>query len=402
MAFVTVTALITGTVAALGSGDAVRVLAATRLDSRPRLLTNLALMTLATSTAAACVAVAALALAPGARPAGVGRTELVLLADGTVAAAGGLAAAAFLQGCSRFRAYTRALAGSPWLYAALLAGSWTWHGLTVERAVAAWVVAQALPALVLWVVCARVTRFGAPDLGLLRETLGFGVRAWIGSLARFLNARADQVLLGLIATEATLGVYAVAVNASEMLFYVPSAAGVALVPAVAGGEAFGAAERAARAFRTVVAVTGAGVATAALLGPPLLPIVFGAPYHASTVPFLLLLPGAFGFTANAIFSSALLASRAPSRSSLGPLVSLVTGIALDLVLIPAHGAAGAAVAASAALLAGGTAAAATYCVRVRLRPMELVPRRSDLAALAAPARQLRSRLAMRRTGAIRS
>jgi O-antigen/teichoic acid export membrane protein len=393
VAFVTVAALITGTVSALGAGDAVKVLAARRPAIRPRLLTNLALLTLATSLAGAALAVGALALVPGARPARVGRVELLMLVEGTVAAAGAAAAASFLQGCSRFRAYTRAVAGSPWLYAALLAGSWAWHGLTVGHAIAAWVVAQAVPGLLLWVVCARVTSFGAPDVQLARETLAFGVRAWIGSLAHFLNARSDQVLLGVMASEATLGVYAVAVNGSEMLFYLPSAAGAALVPAIARAEALGGAASAARAFRVVFVLTCAAVAAAALLGPPLLPVVFGAPYAASATPFLLLLPGAFGFAASSIFSSALLAARAPTLSSLGPLVSLTVQVVLDLLLIPRHGASGAAVAASAALLAGGATAAFAYCMRVRLRPTALVPRFEDLAP---------ARLAIRRIGAIRS
>jgi O-antigen/teichoic acid export membrane protein len=399
VAFVTVAALIAGTVGALGAGDAVKVLAAARPATRARLLTNLGLVTLATSTLGACAAVGALALASSARPAGVGRLELLLLAGGTIAAAAGFAAAAFLQGCGRFRAYTRALAASPWLYAVLLAGVWRSQGrLTVEGAVAAWVVAQAVPALGLWAVCARVAGFARPDPRLLRETFGFGLRAWIGSLAHFLNARADQVLLGLIVSEAALGIYAVAVNAAEMLFYLPSAAAAALLPAAARAHPLGAAERTAQTFRIVVLVTAVAVAAAALLGPWLLPVLFGAPYRMSATPFLLLLPGAFGFAASAIFSSALLAARAPGLSSLGPLVALAVGVTLDLILMPAHGAAGAAAAASAALLCGGATAAAAYCARARLNPLALVPRPADVV----PPPQLRSRLAVRRTGAIRS
>jgi O-antigen/teichoic acid export membrane protein len=138
------------------------------------------------------------------------------------------------------------------------------------------------------------------------------------------------------------------------------------------------------------------VVPAALLGPLVIPLVFGAAYRASVVPFALLLPGALGFAANAVFSSALLASGAPGRSSLGPLVALSTGIALDLLLIPPLGASGAAIAASVALLCGGTAAACAFGVFRGLTPAALVPRRADLAALSG---QLRSRLSARRAGA---
>ena len=54
-------------------------------------------------------------------------------------------------------------------------------------------------------------RLRAADLGVLRESVQFGVRAWIGSLTHLLNARTDQI----ISTEATLGICAVAVNSCE-------------------------------------------------------------------------------------------------------------------------------------------------------------------------------------------
>jgi O-antigen/teichoic acid export membrane protein len=221
---------------------------------------------------------------------------------------------------------------------------------------------------------------GPVDLALLRESWRFGVRAWIGGLSHFLNARTDQILTALLASEATLGIYAVAVNASEILFYLPGAVAAALLPAVAR-ESPGAATRTLPVFRAVTLLTAAAVAVAAVLGPVLVPVVFGDAYRGSVHPFLWLLPSAFGYVASATFSSALVASNAPGLSSVGPLVALVVGIALDLVLIPAHGAAGAAAAASAALLAGGAAAAGAYRSQTGFRWGELVPRPRDLRTL---------------------
>ena len=139
--------------------------------------------------------------------------------------------------------------------------------------------------------------------------------------------------------------------------------------------------RTLRVFRIVMIITTVAVGVAALAGPVLLPIVFGAAYAGAVQPFLWLLPSAFGFAASAVFSTALLASGAPALSSLGPVISLVAGVALDLVLIPRLGATGAAIAASIALLAGGAAAATAYGLRAGLRPGALVPRREDVALL---------------------
>jgi O-antigen/teichoic acid export membrane protein len=400
VAFVTVTALLTSRIAVLGSAEAGKVLAASRPARRTLVLSHLLLLTLLTSVAGAALVVALLVVLPGVRPAGIATVELGLLAAATVVVAGDFAAASFLQGCGRFRVYTRVLAVAPWLFTLALAGLWLWHGVTVTGAIATWVLARVVSTTVLWVICLRIAGIMRPEPQLLRETVHFGLRAWAGGLAQLLNARVDQVLLGIIASEATLGVYAVAVNASEILFYVPAAVGAALLPAVARSPAAGRAEQTLRVFRAVALVTLAAAGVAVLIGPLLIPLAFGATYHASVTPFLLLVPSALGFSANAVFSNALLAASSPGMSSLGPLVSLVVGVVLDLLLIGRWGASGAAAAATVALLCGGAVAACAFGWRCgALSPRALVPRRADLATLLRPARQVRSRVMTRRAGA---
>jgi O-antigen/teichoic acid export membrane protein len=382
VAFVTVSALVVSSLASFGTAEATRVFAAQRPAARPRLLANVVLASAGGGLAGGAAACAVLAALGDVRPAGVGRLELAAIGVGSVVGALGLAGAAFLHGCSRFRAYSRLLAVGPWIYAMVLGVTWAGWGLTVDRAAVAWVAAQTVPALLFCGAAARSTGFGRPDLRLLAETIRYGARAWLGGLAHLLNARVDQVLLGLLASQAALGTYAVAVNASEVLFYLPSAVATALLPAVARSGGAAGVERTLRVFRVVMILTVAAVGAAAVLGPVLLPLVFGAAYRGAVGPFLWLLPSAIGFVASAVFSNALLASGAPALSSLGPVVSLTVGVTLDLLLIPRLGAAGAAAAASAALLCGGTAAAVAYGVRSGLRPAALVPRRADVALLA--------------------
>ena len=166
------------------------------------------------------------------------------------------------------------------------------------------------------------------------------MRAWIGTLSSAFNERVDQILVALIASEAALGLYATAVNGFEILLYPAGAVATAILPLAARAYPADRAARVVRAFRAVALLTLAGTVAAAVLGPPLIPLVFGRAFDGSVAPFLWLLPGALGFVALAIFSNALVASSAPGRSSAGPLVSLTLGIVLDLVLIPPFGATG--------------------------------------------------------------
>jgi O-antigen/teichoic acid export membrane protein len=257
-------------------------------------------------------------------------------------------------------------------------------GLTVVRAAAIWVAFQAIKALVLLAASVQAEGFGRPDRALLGESVRFGVRAWIGSLSSAFNDRLDQILVALLASEVALGLYAAAVNAFEILIYLASAAATAILPLMARVAADVRTERVLAAFRSVALVTVAGIAVAAAVGPPLLPLMFGDAFDDSGTPFLWLLPGALGFVAMAIFSNALVASSRPGRSSIGPLVSLVTTVIGDVLLIPPLGAEGAAIAASAALLAGGATAIAFYHAHDRFPLRALcAPRRSDLELLGA-------------------
>jgi len=391
VAFITVTALVVAHMAGLGVGEATIVLSARDPARRPVLLANALAFFLGSGLTAATLAFLGLALS-GIEPAGIGTAELVILSLGIVSCAAGEAGYSFLVGVERLRQLALITGCASWVYAGLVFVLWAGPGLTVGRAALAWTATEALRAVVLISLSSRGTILGLPNRRLLVEEIGFGLRLWVGSLARFLNFRTDQILMGFIATEAALGFYAVAVNVSEVLLYLPSSAATALLPLIARTESSRRGQQTLRAFRSVIFVTAVGVGAAALLGPVVLPAVFGDAFDESVIPFLWLLPGTFGYAASAVFSNALVGSSSPGLSSLGPIVSLVVGFALDLALIPPFGATGAAAAASVAFLLGGATALITYR---RVSPFIwralLVPHRGDLDVLVALAGPLLGR-----------
>jgi O-antigen/teichoic acid export membrane protein/peptidoglycan/xylan/chitin deacetylase (PgdA/CDA1 family) len=396
IAFFIVTALVMARVLSLGVWEATTVFAAQRPERRPAVLTNAALFSAAAALSGAAIVCGALLLFAGARPEGLGEAEVGLLALGILGTAQFEAGFAFMLGCSRFRQTALIAAGLPWVYALMVALVLLAPGLSVASAAIAWTASALLGASLMLFASTRGVGLGAPSLSLMLESIRFGARAWVGSLSRFLNFRLDQILLGLIASEATLGIYAVAVNASEILLYLPGATASALVPLVARSEAGLRAERTLRAFRTVAMITGAGVILGALAGPLLVPLVFGGRYEPAVLPFVLLLPGALGYAASAVFSGALVASSSPGLSSVGPAVSLVTGLALDVLLIPPFGAEGAAVAASSAFLLGGAVATAVYRHRTGFARGALLPRRSDVELARTFAARLLGRIRQQR------
>jgi len=392
MAFISVAALIIGRIARIGVGEAVAILAAQRRSVRPALLADLAVFVVPVTLLVATGVAVGILLMPEPHPAGVGGTELIALVVGATGLALFESCGMFLLGCRRFVARTLTGATAPWLYAGVLAALTAGGTLTVASAAFTWAFAMCIGGLIGLSISIRTAGLGRPDRDLLAQLIRLGARLWVGTLTSFLNLRIDQLLMGFISTEATLGIYAVAVNGAEVLLYFPTAIGEALYPFLAVGNPREQAQQALRAVRLLAVSTTASIALAAVLGPALVPLVFGKPFEASVIPFLWLLPGALGYAATRVFSSALATSSAPGRSSLPPLISLVLGIVLDLLLIPGLGAVGAAIAASAAYIAGGTSALLMHRSQNPFAATELVPRLGEVTVLLPRALAALSRL----------
>jgi O-antigen/teichoic acid export membrane protein len=379
VAFITVTSMLVAWIARLGVGEATIVFSARKPSARPTLLANLLLFATVAGCAGATLVCAMLVFVPDLRPRGLGSPELAALAVSVVGATFADAGYKFVLACSRFRLHALVTTSTSWMYAAVIATIWAAFGLTAARAAFAWAAVHAVRALLLFSASALDVGMRLPGLPLLVDSLRFGLRAWIGSVADDLNFRVDQIIVALIASEAALGIYAVSVNAFEVLLYLPGGAATALLPLIAGSAPALRAQRTLHVFRSAAIVTAGSLVVAALLGPVALPLVFGSAFDASVVPFLLLLPGALGALLLAVFTNALVASSAPGLSSFGPLASLFVGLTLDFALIPTWGASGAAAAASAAFFAGGVTALLAYRSRERFRwPDLIVPRRGDL------------------------
>ncbi|HVF76688.1 MAG TPA: oligosaccharide flippase family protein [Solirubrobacteraceae bacterium] len=381
MAFIMVGALVGARLVKVGLGEAARVMAARRPDDQALILVNFLLFTLGASALGALVLVSALLLAPGPHPASLEDQHIILM--GICMVCSSTVDESFLLGASRFRHLAIGLAFCGWSYVVALAVVAAGPGLTVSSAAVAWSAAAALSALAFNAPPLLRLGFARPDIGLLRESLHFGLRAWPGSVAQTLNARVDQLIIGVIASASTLGIYAIAVNVAELLLYIPHAISRSLTPRVATGVHAEATDRTLHVFRLTMIVTVASGGVALAAGPLLLPLVFGEAFRPSVGPFMWLVPGALGVSAMLIFVPALLGTADPGRSSLGPMLSLVTGIVLVLLLVPGLDATGASVAATVSLTLGGVTAVLLFRRRQRFAWRLLWPRMSDLRELAA-------------------
>jgi O-antigen/teichoic acid export membrane protein len=397
VAFMIVSALILGRLAPVGLTEGTLIFASQRPASRPTLLANSLAFGGAAGALLGAVAAGVLLLLGSAAPAGIGPSEIPLLFVGTLAATIVGMTDSFLVACGLILRRAIVMAIIPWLYAGLVAAILLSGRLTAPLAVGAWATAMSVGGLALVAIAVSSTRPTRPVVSLLREAMAFGIRPWVGGTAGFLNMRVDQLILGVMAAPATLGIYAAAVNGGEVLLYLPASVATVLAPALAQMDRTALHARALRTFRILALTTTASVAGAAVVGPVFIPIVFGPRFQASVEPFLWLLPGAFGYAALKVFGSALLASSFTGRSPIGSIAALVAGVVLDLLLIPPFGAVGAAAAASGAFLVGGVVALALYRALFPFEWSRLIPGRGDVAVLAQLLSRFRAGLAPRRS-----
>ena len=199
------------------------------------------------------------------------------------------------------------------------------------------------------------------ERAVLRTYIGFGMRGQAGVFAQMLNYRLDALILSVLAGNSALGVYAVATNVGETGTYIANAAALALFRDVADEGGLRRVPFACRMTTAATAVFALAAAPAGIIG---IPLVFGSDFAGAITPFVLLLPGMVALAVVKVLSMANTAAGRPDYMSIATVAGLAMTVILDLLLIPALAASGAAIAST---LAYATAAIASVMLYRRIR-----------------------------------
>ncbi len=219
------------------------------------------------------------------------------------------------------------------------------HIYSVPNVIAGFVGSQLLCVVLYHVYIARIApQDRAFSWSFLKESLSFGMFQYLSDLALFLTSRLDFFLVAWLAGVKGLGLYSVAVALAEITFKLPSELGTLLFPAFAGSHI--SRGQAAAILRTTVCLSILMALALGVMSGPIVGLLFGPQFSASIPAFRLLLVGAVAWST--IFVTWNHAS-ACGRPWLGlPIfgaVALIDG-ALDILLIPRYGVAGAGIAAA--------------------------------------------------------
>ena len=259
---------------------------------------------------------------------------------------------------------------------------------TVTSAISAWVGGQILGVSILIGYVARRAGFGAPSLGLARRMLGFGAKAHVGRSFAIGGARADQWIVGALAGSKEFGLYSVAVAWAEAIHYLPGVLVMVQRPDLVRASRERAAAIAAKIFRVAVVLAVLASIPLIVAAPILTVYVFGEDFRGSIDDLRILALGSIGIAALALLGNALIAQRRPILASAAEAVSFVAIVALDFLLVPRWGGAGAALAATLAFTIGGLVVAIVYSRALRAPMRDLVPRGDELPWLWSKTRRL--------------
>jgi O-antigen/teichoic acid export membrane protein len=181
-------------------------------------------------------------------------------------------------------------------------------------------------------------------------------RGWLGQIsavAYFLLLRLDQGLLEYYRGAAEVGIYSVAVHVGEMLWLLPGALTPLLVHSSAADASDPERDRtAARAVRLGILVTLAvGVPLLFLVGP-VVGLLAGEEYRASARAFQALLPGIVVFAPGAVLAGDFIGRGKPHWNTQASALTVLVNVVVGVLLIPEHGAVGAAWASTIAYACG--------------------------------------------------
>jgi O-antigen/teichoic acid export membrane protein len=206
-------------------------------------------------------------------------------------------------------------------YVVLLLGG----SFSVESALVANAAATAITCAVVVARCLLRHGVRAPRVDLVRETLRYGLESHGGSMAGFVNARLDLLIIPAFLAAASVGLYSVATNVASIIGTLTGTIAVFVLPV--------AVRRRTAAPRTVIRTLHATLLIGFAIAIPLaivsrfaLELLYGSEFGGATTALRVLLPGEVLDTGAMVLWSGLLAANRPLLSSVAAVPSAILTI----------------------------------------------------------------------------
>lgn len=234
-------------------------------------------------------------------------------------------------------------------------------------------------AVVVWHISRLARSVSFAGIGpALRNLFNFGWQNSFNLLLGTLNYRIDSIILIAMLGAAPFGIYSIAVNFGEALFFItrPVAAAASRDVGVRGLRS--SAAMTAKVIRICTAVVAVVAVVAELVGPWTIDAVFGTRFGDAGLPLRILLPGIVVFSTAGMFAAFFILQLGKPMIVAGinvAMIALQSGACY--LLVPHWGSAGAAAASTATYVMGAMLNTAWFCRASGLRFGDVWLLRSD-------------------------
>jgi O-antigen/teichoic acid export membrane protein len=181
------------------------------------------------------------------------------------------------------------------------------------------------------------------DLDILKSTFIYGMKIYAGNVAFLLHLSFDTYLINYFCTSYEVGIYSVSVSIAQLMFLIPNTIGPLIYSywSKSNDLEINSIFRALRSFLYVIFIISIFLL---LFGKIIITTLFGLSYSNAYIPLVILLPGIVFMSLNYILYNYFSAIGEPQVSSIITIISVVINIALNIFLIPIYKSSGAAVA----------------------------------------------------------
>ncbi|MEL7354860.1 MAG: lipid II flippase MurJ [Cyanobacteria bacterium J06560_5] len=185
------------------------------------------------------------------------------------------------------------------------------------------------------------------------RSIKYGYKIAFSNIVASLNYRIDILLISYFLGVQAVGIYVVAVQIAEKLWFFSQSASTVLLPKLAAfykseNEQMSEKAPTLTVFGLTSLFTLLSAMVTAFLSPRFIPLLFGADFDLSATVLFFLLPGVVFLSASRIFANDIAARGHPELNLYSSVLVLFSNAALNVLLIGKYGVIGAAVATSVA------------------------------------------------------
>jgi O-antigen/teichoic acid export membrane protein len=231
---------------------------------------------------------------------------------------------------------------------ALLVLLWRASGDALLASIWSWIAPTAAVAAVAFLRVRSAAGGGMPGFSLpyLRDAFSFGLRGNLSNFASEVVRKVDVLFVAHYAGVAAVGYYAVSVAIAELLLAVPDTVAGPFMPLRFEMEKSEGHSFSALVLRIVLAVMALACCATAVLGKLIVLVLYGAEFLPALRAMQLLLPGMLALSIYQFLRADIYSLDRPGFVSWVALATMLCNLALNFLLIPPYGIAGAAASSS--------------------------------------------------------